>query len=102
MDFCGPSPIVRSECTADAIIFRARPQPCERLWEDDNEQRNQPDSREGLSIAEACAVAGIGRTKIYQAITEENGSLKARKCGKRTLILRDDLRHFLASLPVAA
>jgi excisionase family DNA binding protein len=56
--------------------------------------------RELLSIAEACAVAGIGRTKIYQAITD--GSLKARKCGKRTLILRDELRNFLASLPGAA
>jgi excisionase family DNA binding protein len=55
--------------------------------------------REGLSILEACAMAGIGRTKIYQAITD--GSLKARKCGKRTLILRDELRHFLASLPNA-
>jgi len=57
-------------------------------------------TREGLSIAEACAVAGIGRTKIYQAISD--GSLKARKCGKRTLILRDELRHFLASLPIVA
>jgi excisionase family DNA binding protein len=56
--------------------------------------------REGLSISEACAVAGIGRTKIYQAIAE--GSLKARKCGKRTLVLRDDLRAFPASLPAAA
>lgn len=56
--------------------------------------------REGLSISEACAVAGIGRTKIYQAIS--NGNLKARKCGKRTLVLRDDLRDFLASLPAAA
>jgi excisionase family DNA binding protein len=56
--------------------------------------------REGLSISEACAVAGIGRTKIYQAIS--NGNLKARKCGKRTLVLRGDLRDFLASLPVAA
>jgi excisionase family DNA binding protein len=56
--------------------------------------------REGLSVSEACAVAGIGRTKIYQAIA--NGKLKARKCGKRTLVLRDDLRAFLASLPNAA
>jgi excisionase family DNA binding protein len=56
--------------------------------------------REGLSIAEACTVAGIGRTKIYQAITD--GNLKARKCGKRTLVLRDDLRDFLAALPGAA
>jgi excisionase family DNA binding protein len=56
--------------------------------------------REGLSISEACAVAGIGRTKIYQAIAD--GDLKARKCGKRTLVLRDDLRDFLAALPGAA
>ncbi|WP_409364851.1 helix-turn-helix domain-containing protein [Bradyrhizobium sp. JYMT SZCCT0428] len=40
-------------------------------------------------------MAGIGRTKLYQAITE--GSLKARKCGKRTLVLREDLRGFLAA-----
>ena len=37
-------------------------------------------AREGLSIAEACAVAGIGRTKLYQAIAD--GSLQARKYGK--------------------
>jgi excisionase family DNA binding protein len=55
--------------------------------------------REGLSILEACAVAGIGRTKIYQAISD--GDLKARKCGKRTLVLRQDLREFLAALPKA-
>lgn len=55
--------------------------------------------REGLSISEACAVAGIGRTKIYEAIND--GNLKARKCGKRTLILRDELRNFLAALPGA-
>jgi excisionase family DNA binding protein len=57
-------------------------------------------AREGLSIAEACAVAGIGRTKLYQAIAD--GSLQARKYGKRTIILRTDLRAFLASLPAAA
>jgi excisionase family DNA binding protein len=56
--------------------------------------------REGLSISEASAMAGIGRTKVYEAIT--TGSLKARKCGKRTLILRDDLRSYLANLPEAA
>ena len=61
---------------------------------------SQTVQREGLSVSEACAMAGIGRTKLYQAITE--GNLKARKCGKRTLVLRDDLRDFLASLPGAA
>jgi excisionase family DNA binding protein len=57
-------------------------------------------SREAFSISEACSVAGIGRTTIYQAISD--GKLKARKCGKRTLVLRDDLRDFLTSLPGAA
>jgi len=53
--------------------------------------------REGLSISEACDIAGIGRTKIYEAISE--GRLKARKLGKRTLVLRTDLQAFLADLP---
>jgi excisionase family DNA binding protein len=68
--------------------------------ENDMDEKIAGFRREGLSIAEACAVAGLGRTKIYQAITE--GTLKARKCGKRTLVLRDDLRDFLSLLPVAA
>ena len=51
-----------------------------------------------LSIAEACRVAGIGRTKIYEAIA--NGTLTARKFGKRTIILRSDLKSFLSRLPV--
>ena len=56
--------------------------------------------REGLSISEASAVAGIGRTKIYEAIA--SGDLIARKFGKRRIVLRDDLRAFLAALPTAA
>jgi len=55
--------------------------------------------QEALSIAEASNVSGLGRTKIYEAIGA--GSLKARKCGKRTLILPDDLREFLTNLPQA-
>jgi len=54
--------------------------------------------REGLSITEACQVAGLGRTKLYQAISD--GRLKARKFGKRTIILRTDLKEFLSALPV--
>jgi excisionase family DNA binding protein len=56
--------------------------------------------REGLSVTEACSVAGIGRTKIYEAIS--TGKLKARKFGKRTIILRTDLQDFLTQLPVVA
>jgi excisionase family DNA binding protein len=55
--------------------------------------------REGLSVAEACAIAGVGRTKIYEAIS--SGALKARKFGKRRIILRSDLHAFLVALPAA-
>jgi excisionase family DNA binding protein len=55
--------------------------------------------REGLSVTEACAIAGIGRTKIYEAIS--SGALKARKFGKRRIILRSDLHAFLVGLPEA-
>ena len=53
---------------------------------------------EGLSVLEACKVCGLGRTTVYEAISA--GSLKARKFGKRTLILRTDLQDFLSALPV--
>jgi excisionase family DNA binding protein len=63
-----------------------------------NEKIQEVD-RQALSIAEVSSVSGLGRTKIYEAIA--TGSLKARKCGKRTLILPDDLRKFLTNLPQA-
>jgi excisionase family DNA binding protein len=53
--------------------------------------------REGLSILEASALAGIGRTKIYEAI--KDGSLPARKYGRRTIVLRTDVFRFLEALP---
>ena len=48
------------------------------------------------SIEEASTLSGIGRTKIYEAINLNQ--LKARKFGKRTLILKSDLEEFLAKL----
>jgi excisionase family DNA binding protein len=49
------------------------------------------------SIAEACAVARAGRTAIYDAIRE--GALVARKRGRKTLILPEDLRRWVESHP---
>ncbi|MCK1403938.1 helix-turn-helix domain-containing protein [Bradyrhizobium sp. 76] len=50
-----------------------------------------------LNVAEACAASGVGRTKLYEAIAA--GRLRARKMGRRTLILPDDLKAFVAALP---
>lgn len=52
--------------------------------------------KNALSIEEVRTTTGIGRTKLYQAINE--GSLKARKLGKRTIILQKDLESFLDQL----
>ena len=51
------------------------------------------------SIAETCALTGLGRDTVYAAIRD--GHLVARKLGRRTLITDDDLRQFLAGLPRA-
>jgi excisionase family DNA binding protein len=49
------------------------------------------------SIAEACSAARAGRTAIYEAI--RNGALVARKRGRKTLILPDDLRRWVEGHP---
>jgi hypothetical protein len=51
----------------------------------------------GLSIKQAMAASGEGRTKLYEEIA--SGRLKARKAGKRTIILSSDLEEYLQNLP---
>ena len=53
--------------------------------------------RRAHSIAETCALTGIGRDAVYSAIRD--GRLVARKLGRRTVITDDDLRQFLNGLP---
>ena len=55
-------------------------------------------ARTAYSIAETMAQSGLGRDTIYKAIHE--GKLKARKLGRRTVVLASDLQAFLESLPV--
>lgn len=49
------------------------------------------------SIDGVCETTDVGRTSVYGAIRA--GKLKARKPGRRTIILDEDLRAWLASLP---
>lgn len=54
-------------------------------------------SKLAYSIEETIGLSGMGRTKIYEHINK--GQLPARKNGRRTLILKEDLEMFLKNLP---
>jgi hypothetical protein len=53
----------------------------------------------GVTLDDAAKISGVGRSSLYGAIRA--GRLTARKSGARTIILYDDLRAFVAALPVA-
>jgi excisionase family DNA binding protein len=49
------------------------------------------------SIPETCVLANCSRTVLYQKIS--SGELRAVKCGRRTLVLANDIRAWLEALP---
>jgi hypothetical protein len=48
-------------------------------------------------IVDVCRLTGLGRTAIYSAI--KAGDLIARKYGRSTVVLDDDVNDFLHNLP---
>ena len=63
--------------------------------------RNPPLSdRLAFSITEASEAVGLSKDKIRDEI--RSGRLRARKCGRRTIITKEDFNRWLAGLPVLA
>lgn len=58
------------------------------------------DHKIAVTIPEACALSGLGRSSIYDCFKRRK--LTPRKHGTRTLILVRELRDYLESLPTAA
>lgn len=55
------------------------------------------ETRIALTISDAVAYSGIGRSSLYKLFSE--GKIVPRKVGKRTLILKAELDAFVNSLP---
>lgn len=60
-------------------------------------ERDAAEWKLSYSVAEACAATSLGTSKLYELISE--GKIVARCIGRRTVILRDDLQNYLATLP---
>jgi excisionase family DNA binding protein len=52
-----------------------------------------------VSILEAARRAGVGRSSLYGAISR--GELRIKKVGRRSLVLLEDLKSWITTLPDA-
>lgn len=52
-----------------------------------------------LSVRDAMKATSLGRTKLYHEM--KLGRIAARKIGRKTVFLIDEVERYLASLPVA-
>jgi len=50
-----------------------------------------------LSVSEAIAISRLSRSELYRAF--QRGDLSAKKHGRRTLIMREELVRYLQALP---
>ncbi|MBV8523263.1 MAG: helix-turn-helix domain-containing protein [Acetobacteraceae bacterium] len=51
------------------------------------------------TVRDAARVAGISRSQLYELFAA--GKLTPRRCGRRTLVLANELEAFLRELPPA-
>jgi hypothetical protein len=59
--------------------------------------RTDPVPKIAYRVSDAILASGLGRSSLYLAI--KSGALPVKKCGRRTLILHEDLVNFLKALP---
>ena len=71
----------------------------DRIEKELEKERAKLFEKEGFSIPEACLIIGAGRSSVYEALNA--GELTARKMGRRTIILKQELLRFLSELPAA-
>jgi hypothetical protein len=57
----------------------------------------QPPRVRGMRVQGFSSRYGLGRTKTYEEIN--SGRLRARKCGKLTIITEEDAEEWLRNLP---
>lgn len=58
-----------------------------------------PVGRLAYTVKEVCAMVPMGRNKFYDEA--KAGRLRVRRSGRVNLILADDLKSYLESLPMA-
>jgi excisionase family DNA binding protein len=54
--------------------------------------------RLAFSLADAASTIGVGKSTLHELIA--TGKLPVRKLGRRSLVLREDLKKYLQGLPV--
>lgn len=52
-----------------------------------------------LSVSDAMKATSLGRTKLYREM--KLGRIAARKIGRKTVFLADEVERYLNSLPMA-
>jgi excisionase family DNA binding protein len=81
----------------DAAPAKVAPTPKSEMQAAELVSKKSDGDKMAYAIKEACQKAQVSRSKLYQAIG--NDQLRAVKCGRKTLILTKDLQAWVDSWP---